>query len=182
MADLRFRPLMPADMALLHDWLGRAHVSRWWSPAPTLAEVAADCLPLTDARSTTLGFIALLGAQEIGFIQSYVVLGSGNGWWADETDPGARGIDQFLAHAEQLNQGLGSRMVRAFVDDLFRDPAVSTVQTDPSPDNPRAIRSYARAGFRVQREVVTPEGRALLMLRRRGDDVAAVGPMPCTAL
>jgi hypothetical protein len=43
----------------------------------------------------------------------------GRGWWEDETDPGARGIDQFLAEAHQLNQGIGRRMIRAFVNNLF---------------------------------------------------------------
>ena len=58
-------------------------------------------------------------------------------------------------------------MVSAFVELLFQDPAVTTVQTDPSPQNERAIRSYKRAGFVVHGEVTTPAGPALLMLRRR---------------
>jgi aminoglycoside 6'-N-acetyltransferase len=36
---------------------------------------------------------------------------------------------------------------------------------DPSPSNPRAIRAYEKAGFRPVREVDTPDGRALLMIR-----------------
>jgi RimJ/RimL family protein N-acetyltransferase len=129
-----------------------------------LAEVEADYLPMTDPESTTQGYIALLAGQPIGFIQSYVVLGSGDGWWEQETDPGARGIDQFLADAEHLGRGLGSTMVRAFVDELFLDPSVTKVQTDPSPENERAIRSYIRAGFQAQGEVDTPDGPALLMV------------------
>jgi RimJ/RimL family protein N-acetyltransferase len=44
---------------------------------------------------------------------------------------------------------------------------VTKVQADPSPDNQRAIRSYLRAGFVPQGEVITPDGPALLMLLRR---------------
>ncbi|MBT9457408.1 MAG: GNAT family N-acetyltransferase [Burkholderiaceae bacterium] len=165
--ELSFRSLQQADMPLLQGWLARPHVSQWWGPAPTLAEVEAHYLPLTEAGADTLGYIALLDDQAIGFIQSYIVLGSGGGWWERETDPGARGIDQFLAYAEQLNQGLGSRMIRCFVDGLFLDPAVSKVQTDPSPGNARAIRCYVRAGFAPQGEVITPDGPALLMIRHR---------------
>jgi RimJ/RimL family protein N-acetyltransferase len=58
-------------------------------------------------------------------------------------------------------------MVRCFVDGLFQDPAVTQVQTDPSPHNLRAIRSYRRAGFEPHAQVQTPDGPALLMLRRR---------------
>jgi RimJ/RimL family protein N-acetyltransferase len=162
-----FRPLVPSDLPTLHDWLGRPHVSEWWGPSPPPTEVQEDYLPLTETGSTTRGYIALLDGEPIDFIQSYVVLGSGDGWWEGETDPGARGIDQFLANEEQLGQGLGSIMVRAFVDQLFLDPAVTKVQTDPSPENQRAIRSYLRAGFLPHGEVITPDGPALLMLRYR---------------
>ncbi len=117
--------------------------------------------------STTRGFIASLDGEPIGFIQSYVVIDSGEGWWEQETAPGTRGIDQFLANCAQLGQGLGSAMVRSFVHGLFRDASITKVQVDPSPDNRRAIRCYACAGFVAQGEVMTPDGRALLMVRRR---------------
>lgn len=164
---ISFRPLSSSDMSALHAWLGRPHVSKWWGPAPSLQEVEADYLPMITPRSTTRGYIALLDGQPLGFIQSYVVLGSGEGWWEQETDPGARGIDQFLANAEQLGQGLGCAMVRSFVEELFLDLSVTKVQADPAPENHRAIRCYLRAGFLPQSEVVTPDGPALLMCRHR---------------
>ena len=37
--------------------------------------------------------------------------------------------------------------------------------TDPDPANARAIRAYEKAGFRKDRLVDTPDGRALLMVR-----------------
>ena len=75
-----------------------------------------------------------------------------------------RGIDQFLANAQQLGQGLGTAMVRAFVAKLFGDDTMVTrIQTDPSPRNARAIRYYEKAGFRARAEVETPDGRSWLM-------------------
>lgn len=161
--SVEFTPLAEADLPMLHEWLGRPHVAEWWGPADSVDELREDFL----SAGTTRAFIARIGGEAIGFVQSYVVLGSGDGWWEDETDPGARGIDQFLAHAGQLNRGLGRAMVKAFVARLFEDPAVSFVQTDPAPDNPRAIRCYAAAGFDAVGEVVTPDGPALLMRCRR---------------
>jgi len=67
----------------------------------------------------------------------------------------------------ELGRGLGSAMVRAFVEQLFQDPEVTRIQADPSPENERAIRSYSRAGFVAVRETVTPDGPAILMLRER---------------
>jgi RimJ/RimL family protein N-acetyltransferase len=167
MPDFTFRQITPHDFAMLHDWLHRSHVAEWWTPTPTSEEACDDFAPLTESDATTKGYIALLDGEPAGFIQSYVVLASGDGWWEDETDPGARGIDQFLADGARLNQGLGTAMIRTFVDTLFADPAVTRVQTDPAPRNARAIACYRRAGFAAVGEVVTPDGPALLMIRTR---------------
>jgi RimJ/RimL family protein N-acetyltransferase len=164
---LEFKPLTPQDLRLLHEWLQRPHVARWWHEPTTLTELERDYLPCMAPASTTRAYIAWLDGEPVGFIQAYVVMGSGDGWWEQETDPGARGIDQFLANAEQLGRGLGSSMVRAFVERLFDDTEVTKVQTDPSPENERAIRCYRRAGLADHGEVTTPDGRALLMVRYR---------------
>ena len=163
MHEIEFTPLTEADLAMLDGWLRRPHVAAWWGPADAIDELRQDFL----AGGTTRAFIARMGGEAIGFVQCYVVMGSGDGWWEGETDPGARGIDQFLAHEARLNQGLGRAMVKSFVERLFEDPAVTVVQTDPSPDNPRAIRCYVAAGFEAVGEVRTPDGPALLMRCRR---------------
>ena len=78
-----------------------------------------------------------------------------------------RGIDQSLANEAELGQGLGTRLVHALVELLFQDPQVTRIQIDPDPTNGRAIRCYEKAGFRTLREVVTPDGPALYMVRDR---------------
>ncbi len=163
----KFKPLTVDDLLLLHEWLNRPHVRKWWNEPSTITELRHDYLPPLFNETSTRAYVAVLEHVPIGFIQSYVVKGSGDGWWEDETDPGAHGIDQFLANANQLGQGLGRTMVRTFVDDLFRDPRVTTVQTDPSPENERAIRCYRGAGFVPIRTVDTPDGPALLMRTTR---------------
>ena len=165
--QLSFRPLARNDLSRLHAWLGQPHVAEWWGSPPTLAEIEEDYLPILDSASTIRGYIAVFNGRPAGFIQSYVVFRSAGGWWEQETDPGARGIDQFIGEPDLVGHGLGTSMVTAFVDWLFQDPAVTKVQTDPSPGNIRAIRCYRRAGFVSTGEIVTPDGPALLMVRRR---------------
>jgi aminoglycoside 6'-N-acetyltransferase len=63
-----------------------------------------------------------------------------------------------------VGRGHGSAFIRAFADGLLRS-GTPRVISDPDPRNARAIRAYAKAGFHPEREVVTPNGRALLMLR-----------------
>lgn len=168
-AAVSFRPLTPADLPMLHEWLTRPHVAEWWDGVPSLEEVEADFGPMLADGSTTRAYIVLGDGRPIGYIQSYVALESGEGWWPDEVDPGVRGIDQFLADPDLVGRGLGTRMVRAFLDRLFADPAVTRIQTDPSPDNPRAVRCYHKAGFEPVGVVDTPDGPALLMLCERDE-------------
>jgi RimJ/RimL family protein N-acetyltransferase len=160
--DITFRPITPADLPMLREWLQRPHVAEWWGAPESLDELRAEFDPRPD--NPVRGYIAYEGEAPIGFAQSYVaVLCHADGWWLDEHDPGVVGIDQFLADAQRLGQGLGTRMVRAFVDRLFESPGVTRVQTDPDPSNARAIRCYEKAGFRRVREMVTSDGPALLM-------------------
>lgn len=166
-ANPTFEPLTLQDWPMVHAWLQRPHVAEWWREPTSLDELERDYLPGTMSEPSTRAYIAILDGKPIGFIQSYVAMGSGEGWWEEETDPGTRGIDQFLANPEQLGRGLGCSMVSTFVERLFQDPAVTKVQTDPSPKNERAIRCYRRAGFVVHGEVKTPDGLAVLMLLYR---------------
>ena len=153
---------------MLAEWLGRPHVSEWWGSPATAEDVEREDGPIVDANGPHHAYVAMLDGEPLGFIQSYVpALCHDEGWWLDEHDLGVRGIDQFLARADRLGRGLGTAMVGAFVAELFTDPSIVRIQTDPEPGNPRAIRCYEKAGFRAVREVVTLDGPALLMYEDR---------------
>src|SRR5882762_10424540 len=129
-----FRPLTAADLPLIASWLTRPHVAEWWDGSIALE---------VDLRQ----FLAVLDGEAIGYVQSYqAVACHRDGWWLEVSDPGVHGIDQFLADAARLGQGLGTQMVRAFVAESLADPRVTQVQADPSPANRRAIRCYEKAG------------------------------------
>lgn len=173
-ADLpvTLRLLTVHDLPMLHGWLNRPHIVEWWggeAERPTLDEVLHDYDPERRAAERVTAYIAMLGDEPIGYCQSYVAMGSGEGWWEDETDPGVRGIDQSLADPARLGQGLGTRLVSALVAHLFADPAVTKIQTDPAPHNARAIRCYEKAGFVSQGLITTPDGPALYMVQTRAD-------------
>jgi RimJ/RimL family protein N-acetyltransferase len=162
-----FRPLTTNDLPMLHEWVARPHWTEWWGEAPSLAGVEAEYGAWIADPSKVQPHIVMLDDQPFGYIQSYVAMGSGGGWWEAETDPGVRGIDQSIADAAQLGHGLGTAMVKAFVAKLFTDPRVTYIQTDPDPRNARAIRCYEKAGFCAIEEVQTPHGKALLMVCKR---------------
>jgi RimJ/RimL family protein N-acetyltransferase len=167
-----FKALAVGDLPMLHAWLSCAHVAEWWEPTPSLEEVREDYLPRLapdatlplDAPAGVTQYIAYEGDTPFGFCPAYRVMAhQADGWWPDETDPFALGIDQFIGLGDRLNQGLGTRMLKAFTAFLFEDPRVTTIQTDPSPDNARAIACYRKVGFRDVGVVETLDGQALLM-------------------
>jgi AacA4 family aminoglycoside N(6')-acetyltransferase len=165
-----FRPMHEQDLPMLQEWIGRPHVREWWAGDEAdigAGEFRARYLPRVLAEDNVTPYIVTMDGRPIGYAQSYVAMGSGDGWWEDITDPGVRGIDQFLCEASDLGKGLGTRMVEALVARLFADPAVTRIQTDPDPRNARAIRCYEKAGFRAVGTIATPDGAALYMVQDR---------------
>ena len=94
--QLHFRRVTDADLATLHEWIHRPHVAAWWDTPVTREEIAAEYSPALEDDTMVPHFLAFDTAGPIGFIQSYVARHAGDGWWPHETDPGVRGIDQFL--------------------------------------------------------------------------------------
>jgi RimJ/RimL family protein N-acetyltransferase len=161
---MTFQKLALSDLPMLSEWLNRRHVAEWWGGCQSLEEVREKYSPRLTNESTAVPYLAYLDCTPIGYIQSYIAAATGDGWWPDERDPGVRGIDQFLADGQRLDQGLGTRMVKEFVQFLFRDPSVTRIQADPAPINARAIRCYEKAGFRRVSLINTPDGPAMLMV------------------
>jgi aminoglycoside 6'-N-acetyltransferase-1b/aminoglycoside 6'-N-acetyltransferase-2 len=164
------RLMTEQDLQMLHEWLNRPHLVEWWggeANRPKLDDVLEHYRPRVLAEESVTPYIAMLGDEPIGYAQSYVALGSGDGWWEEETDPGVRGIDQSLANPADLNKGLGTKLVRALVELLFADPSVTKIQTDPAPNNHRAIRCYEKSGFVQQKVINTPDGPAVYMVQTR---------------
>ena len=161
---LTFTQLTDADLPVLHDWLGREHVSRWWGPQRSLDEVVRDYHPAQRCFGGVMFFLIRLDAEPLGFIQRYAPIEHHHeGWWLEIDDPGVRGVDVFLASESHLDHGLGSTAVAAFVDRLFEDPQVTEIIADPAPDNLRAVHCFRNAGFIARQVVKTPDGPALLM-------------------
>ncbi len=65
---------------------------------------------------------------------------------------GSAWVDVLIGLPEWRNRGVGSVLVRQFVEDVvFADPTVQRCAIDPDPENNPAIRAYEKAGFRYVR-------------------------------
>jgi len=72
-ADVHFRRLEVGDLPLLHDWLGREHVRRWWGERGSYDRVVEHYLPAIEAREPTDLYAILVGGRAVGLVQTYLV-------------------------------------------------------------------------------------------------------------
>jgi len=153
-----FRPMTADDLPLVRQWLGEAHVVKWWvAPDKQFDLVKGDL-----DEPAMHQFIVARDARPFGYLQCYDPAS-----WDNCLGPqpaGTRGIDQFIGEADMLDRGHGSVFIRSFVDSLLI-AGTPRVVTDPDPASARAIRAYEKAGFRKDRLVDTSDGPALLMVR-----------------
>lgn len=162
-----FRPLTESDIPLLHEWLCKPHLKRWWRAETSLEDVRNKYLPRIAGVDAATPYLAYLGDEPVGYIQSYNVTDGTPNWWPDEPGNGVMGIDQFIADGERLGQGLGTAMVSQFVAFLMLDPHITEIRVDPRPDNERAVRCYTKVGFREAGPITTPDGPAIMMVLSR---------------
>ena len=157
-APYQFRPMSADDLPMIRRWLETPHVAQWWhDPDEQFALVREDLdHPAMDQ------FIVAANDRPFAYLQCYDPNAWPEGGLGMHPD-GTRGIDQFIGEPDMTGRGHGSSFIRAFIVALIR-AGTPRVLTDPHPANARAIRAYEKAGFRKDRMVDTPDGRALLMV------------------
>jgi aminoglycoside 6'-N-acetyltransferase len=132
-AHVHLRPAVPADLHRLREILAEPAVRRWWNPAGP--DAAATAWLDDDATWT---FAIEVGGRVVGSIQCH-----------EEPDPDYRsaGIDLFLS-ADAQGRGLGPDAIRTLARWLIHERGHHRLTIDPAAANHRAIRAYAKVGFR----------------------------------
>jgi aminoglycoside 6'-N-acetyltransferase len=153
-----FQPMSRDHLPMIRRWLETPEVVRWWGePEEQYALVSGD-LEHPDMDQ----FIVALEDHPFGYIQCYALSA-----WNQSFGPqpeATRGIDQFIGEPNMIGRGHGSGFIRQFADGLLAS-GIPRLVTDPDPDNARAVRAYAKAGFERNRIIETPDGAVLLMVR-----------------
>ena len=169
-AALSFRPMVPGDLRLLHRWLQRPHVRRWWSEHETYAEVVKHYLPAIEGSDPTDLYLAVRKGRPIGFIQTYLVADYPEYAGLVDAGDGAAGVDLLIGEADLIGKGIGSEMLRRFVSEIvFADQSVRSCIADPDADNVASVRAFEKAAFRVVREFTDPsDGKSHVLVRREG--------------
>jgi len=135
------------DVPQIIRWLRDEEVSRWWwdvsqKTGEQLAEEYGN--KVVDPRTDR--YIISVDDVEIGGIQM-AVLANYPDYVAEVNILNAAGVDVYIGEPEWRDRGVGSRVVRQFIDEIvFATPGIETCTIDPEPANTRAIRSYEKAG------------------------------------
>jgi RimJ/RimL family protein N-acetyltransferase len=171
-AQVGFRVLAEADLPTLFNWLSRPHVVKGYGPAPaTFAEMLAKYGPRAEQSGAVSAFVVTIDARDAGYIQTYAVEDFPQYAASIGVERGVAGVDLFLAESYALYQGLGSRVIRRFVDDeVFRTHGAIACVADPVESNTAAVAAFEKAGFRRWKRVV-PEGAEPRWVVRRDNSI-----------
>jgi aminoglycoside 6'-N-acetyltransferase len=150
--DFTFRRLNDADLPLMHRWLNDPGVVQWWEGDDVSWEGVVRDYGSTNTDPVE-HWIALADGEEAGWIQCYSSADDpeeAEKWWAAGVDRSAAGIDYLLGDPEMRGKGLGSEMIRAFVDQVVfgMHPEWSQACAAPFEANVASWRALEKAGFR----------------------------------
>lgn len=168
-SPIDFRPMVADDLLLLHEWLERPHVRRWWGKSRTFDGVVEHYLPAIEGSDPTDHYIVLLDDRPIGMLQTYLVAD-----YPDHAklmgidDTATAGADILIGEEELIGRGLGTQILRRFVDGIvFARPETTSCIADPDVANIASVRAFEKAGFHVERTFVDPaDGQTRAVVRR----------------
>ena len=134
------RPVLPEDVSVLTAILAEPDVARWW-PGYDSARVEEELLT-ADAETIVWAIEARLDPAG-----PPAVVGAIQAWEEPNEEYRHAGIDIFLATAAQ-GRGLGPGAIRAVARWLISQRGHHRLTIDPAATNRRAIKAYAKLGFR----------------------------------
>jgi predicted N-acetyltransferase YhbS/RimJ/RimL family protein N-acetyltransferase len=175
------------DLPLLHAWLNEPGVVEWWEGD----DVSWDAVVADYGSSNpdpTEHWLALLDGEPFGWVQLWLAVDEQpyvRPWWALGAHRSVGGIDYLVGPVEGRGRGLGSSMLRAFVDDVGfgLHPQLTQIGASPSPGNTASWRALEKAGFRPvgvfdaehgpeKLHLVDRPGTPSLRTERAGDEAA----------
>ena len=150
--SLTFRPLQRSDFPRLSEWLATPHVLAWWRHEYDPASVEADFGAIVDGEDATEVFVIQEEGGPIGLIQRYRFDEDSD--WDQTVAVGtaprpAAGIDYLLGDESRGGQGLGPRVIDAFVVATWEGyPDLVAIVVAVQQANRRSWRALEKAGFR----------------------------------
>lgn len=150
MTEIELRAFGRADLPLLAEWLGHAHVARWW-PQPDISPAALEAYygPALDGADPTFIYLALADGVPVGFAETYRHADHPE-WDRAVGIPRVAGIDYLIGEAGRCGRGLGTAVVAALCAHVFAlFPDVTGIVSAPQAANRASCRVLEKNGFRL---------------------------------
>lgn len=181
-----FRPLTRDDFDLLVSWLEEPAVRYWWNHETTSEALEDDFGESIDGKEGSENHVVLLDGEPVGVIQ-YSRFSAFPDYVEEmaavyPVGPTAASIDYMIGRTAMIGRGLGTEMLRAFVERVWTaDPEVTEIVVPVNSANERSWRALQRIGFRpVARGEMEPDspdhGRMHEILRIDRPDSGSVPP------
>ncbi len=170
-----FRRLVDSDLPLLHTWLNDPGVVRFWEGDDVSWPGVVGQYGSPEIRATLAGdypdfsydvaeadfdwhhvevYLSMADGEPAGWIQCYAVDDYDDhdevkAWLELGFDPGGAGIDYLLGDPASRGKGLGSSMIRSFIDEIVfgQHPDWTQVGASPVRENPASCGALVKAGL-----------------------------------
>jgi len=167
-----FRELQSDDLPLIYRWLNDAAVVQWWEGADVSWPAVVSRYG-SDRSALIEYWIALCDGEPFGWAQCYCAADAAKEeayhWQGLLELRETAGIDYLVGEATQRSRGMGSAMIRAFVQDVVfaRHPEWAFAAAGPFEANIGSWRALEKAGFRRMAVLDDDDGRCVLMVASR---------------
>ena len=158
--NLRFKPLEETDLELIHTWVHRPFVKKWFEHMV----MPWDEFQTTMHERLNSGilwiFIIQTNGNPIGCIGYYDANKFADGSGLTEPE-GTYGIDLFIGEQEYLGKGYGTATLIQFIKKIMNDQKallkpIHKIIVDPHTENIPALKMYTKLGFTISRHVDGP--------------------------
>ncbi|MDH6113082.1 acetyl CoA:N6-hydroxylysine acetyl transferase [Kitasatospora sp. MAP12-15] len=162
--EFRLRPVEPADLPLITEWMNDPAVAAFWELAGPAEATERQVLAQLAEGSHSRPLLGLLDGVPMSYWEVYQA----------ERDalaahyparPGDTGVHLLLGPPRYRGRGLAAVLLAALAEELLRRG--SRVVAEPDVRNTASVRAFQQAGFTAAGELELPEKRALLMIRER---------------
>lgn len=163
--DIRVRTLTLKDLPYLFKWLTDDRVLEFYGGRDqnfTEQDIVEEYYEEDNEIATRL--IVECNDIPIGYVQVYDMIDEFyDSYHYDKSDEIAYCMDQFIGEPDYWNKGIGTRFMRMILEYLVTQKCANAVILDPHQNNPRAVRMYEKAGFKIIKELPKHELREGVM-------------------
>ncbi|TWT25977.1 GNAT family N-acetyltransferase [Planomicrobium sp. CPCC 101110] len=162
--EISIRKMRVSDYEVMAQWLSTKEVLEFYGDVNSpfsVERVRRKYGPRINGDVPIHPYIVEMDKIPIGYIQQYYLTAEQKEEYGYPSNLKIYGIDQFIGVPELFNQGIGTVMIKKFVDFLYETTDVQKLVLDPNLSNKRAIRCYEKCGF--HKAIVINKGRNWLM-------------------